>query len=418
MTGVLHHDGNGGQYLVCKFDKMNMSWSGDAILASCTVDLRQDVQANLGDAERNGPQVFSTMLNLVYHPSQSKIDALMAKLKSMDLTKYPAENVSSFCKDAIKLVREIRMNFMFEDQVQVPTLTHAALQGLLSGSDSYFNSKIMDITTSCDVHAFGGKLGNSKIEANAALAEAKELYCVLINSKCYGPALQHNKVDQLKALQGTVGKTVEGLKAIDTKVTKLSQDQDASSTTGNKVKTPGSNGIKCWTCGGDHRHSECPNKDKPKASHGLDEATSLKINELAKAKQETMPTRGAIPDDAKYDIEIDGEVKAKHCHHCGHFSKGASAHYTFEHKGTQSFPFNPQATMAAIPSPSGSCSASPLPFEEHTFIRCHDTSYDLPATPTGNVAQVDQAQMDQEAASLTNDFAGAYSGWLSWFSKE
>jgi len=52
-----------------------------------------------------------TLLTKLYRPSQSKIESLKDKLKSLDIRKYPGENVTTFVQDASKLVREIRMNF-------------------------------------------------------------------------------------------------------------------------------------------------------------------------------------------------------------------------------------------------------------------------------------------------------------------
>jgi len=48
-----------------------------------------------------------------------------------------------------------------------------------------------------------------------------------------------------------------------------------------------------------------------------------------------MPPRAQIPDDAQHCISIGGEVMAKYCRHCGHFVKGASAHFTKDHTGTR-----------------------------------------------------------------------------------
>jgi len=106
----------------------------------------------------------------------------------------------------------------------------------------------------------------------------------------------------------------------------------------------------------------CPNPKKqdgkPRVNHGLDEATSLKVSEMAKEKEKTMPKRQHIPDEAKYTIEIDGKVVAEFCCHCGRFVKGASMHGTQEHKGKQNlYPYvllsgSDAQTPGASPSPA------------------------------------------------------------------
>jgi len=72
-----------------------------------------------------------------------------------------------------------------------------------------------------------------------------------------------------------------------------------------------------------------------RVNHGLDEATSLKVGELAKEKIQTMPPRAQIPDDAQYCVSIGGQVLAKCCRHFGWFVKGASAHFTKDHTDTR-----------------------------------------------------------------------------------
>jgi len=50
-----------------------------------------------------------------------------------------------------------------------------------------------------------------------------------------------------------------------------------------------------------------------RVNHGLDEATSLKVSEMAREKLLTMPLRANIPDSIQHTIVINGAILAKYC---------------------------------------------------------------------------------------------------------
>jgi len=112
---------------------------------------------------------------------------------------------------------------------------------------------------------------------------------------------------------------------------------------------------------------KCPNPKeqhggKPKITHGLDEATSLKVSALAKEKEKTRPKKEHIPDNAEYTIEIDGKLVAQFCCHCGRFVKEASMHGTKEHKGKRNLcPYlTPPPDGASAPAPAPAPSPTPV----------------------------------------------------------
>jgi len=115
---------------VCPYDKINIRWSGSAILNSCSEALKMDLKDLVPLSEQTGPKLFFHFLQKLYRPSQSKIRVLCNNLEALTLTAYPAENVSLFCHNASKIVQEITMNFTIEDEV--PDLTTSALKGLTS----------------------------------------------------------------------------------------------------------------------------------------------------------------------------------------------------------------------------------------------------------------------------------------------
>ena len=320
---------------VCQYDRINMLWSAEAMLNSCTEDLKHDLKLSVDSDDRFGPKLLMAVFTKIYRPSQSKIEHLKERLKKMSIRTYPGENVTLFVQDATKLVREIKMNFMINSTV--PDLTTVALSGLTLSSDDLLLQRVRTIRINNDVNGFGKALGGSKTyEAIEALMDIDELYRVLVNQDDYSPA----RASPSRALQGAASPS-----------TTLVQNRAATGGSGTHVR-------RCWECNStDHVRSDCPQLQAgttttgsssqastsgssgagrtSRVNHGLDEATSLKVSEMAREKLLTMPSRANIPDSAQYTIAIDGTVRAKYCRHCGRFVKGASAHFTKDHTGTR-----------------------------------------------------------------------------------
>ena len=61
---------------VCKYDETNLSWSGQAVLNSCSDALRQDLKLKVTPSKHTGPQLMMALLNKFYRPSQAKIRKL------------------------------------------------------------------------------------------------------------------------------------------------------------------------------------------------------------------------------------------------------------------------------------------------------------------------------------------------------
>jgi hypothetical protein len=124
----LHSNGDLEQHPLCPHDRTNMLWSADAVLNSCTEILRQDLKLVIPPEERTGPTVLMALFQKLYRPSLANNKALLDKLDNMNIRTYPGENVTLFVQDAVKLVRELQMNFMSDDAM--PELTLTALSGL------------------------------------------------------------------------------------------------------------------------------------------------------------------------------------------------------------------------------------------------------------------------------------------------
>jgi len=163
-----------------------MLWSAEAMLNSCTEDLKHDIKLSVDSDDRFGPKLLMAVFTKIYRPSQSKIEHLKERLKKMSIRTYPGENVTLFVQDAVKLVREIKMNFMINSTV--PDLTTVALSGLTLSSDDLLLQRVRTICINNDVNGFGIALGGAKTyEAIEALMDIDELYCVLVNQDDYSP---------------------------------------------------------------------------------------------------------------------------------------------------------------------------------------------------------------------------------------
>jgi len=345
---------------LCNYDRTNLMWSGEALLNSCTEALKKDLKLSVMPNDRNGPKLLMALITKIYRPSLSKIEALKDSLKGLNLHSFPAENVTLFVQDATKLVREIKMNYM--SNYSIPDLTAAALSGLTVASDPLLLAQVRNLRIQSDVNGFclppgRGTLSLPVPDTLEALKMINELYRVLVNQSDYGPA----RKPVHKANLAGVGKD-----------SKLEQHRDSAGGAGSNAGRRN----KCWDCESpDHMRGDpsCPNPKKrdgkPRVNHGLDEATSLKVSEMAKEKEKTMPKRQHVPDDARYTIEIDGKVVAEFCRHCGRFVKGASMHPTKEHKGKRNlYPHVPLSgseaqVPAASPAPSPTAAAQLAPVQ-------------------------------------------------------
>jgi len=90
--------------------------------------LEESLQEHVKPAQQNGPNILRHLLFSNYRPSLSKVDELVDQLKAMSIKKFPAENVTAYNIEAMTLIREIKMNYMYPNQV--PNLATHDLRGL------------------------------------------------------------------------------------------------------------------------------------------------------------------------------------------------------------------------------------------------------------------------------------------------
>ena len=341
--------GNGARHPPCKLDALNLLWGGKACLNSCTDHLQLMIReyCHATGRELYYPIVQHQISMLTHRPSIHTVRMLVTKLEALDIRKFAGENVRLYVAEATLIVNEIQLNLTLQNQE--PTLSSSALKGLTHSSDSYFRTKVMDTLLKADENV---RISDPKhkLTPHAALQALLSTYMTLENTGAYGPSKQPGPGSSLKALQTQV----------DNIEAKLAQNRNAPSTTGNRgppnnrpggAGSSGGTGTRCSICGGHHSVSNC-NLEERAAATGLSKEVLLKLPPLIKAKVQSLPPRGSVPDEAKHSIELDGVIVAKYCDHCGRFTKGNKAHYTSEHSGNRKRTFVPASGPAPAPTPA------------------------------------------------------------------
>jgi hypothetical protein len=353
--GVTDQNNPSHRHAVCPYDTVNMTWSGEALLSSCSEILLDDIQDKLGD-NMYGPLVLSAILFKVYRPSYSTVEAKRNDLRNLKLTDFPAEDVSQYCQAATKIIREIRMNFMQRNQI--PTLTSDALKGLNCATDSYLRNRIAELSVQSDVNGFGYSTAGSTMEVTSVLDSVEACWRVLCNQGIYGPALQIKAQDKNSAFNAAVTHVVK------TEMQKLEQNRNAKSSVGSNE------GVKsgaCFDCGqtGHHRgDSTCP---KPKgrtagrtAGHGLDEVTAKRLNLLGKTKIKEYGDISKVPDGL--EILENGKTVSTFCSKCRFFTKGQTMHSSSSHGSGAPAPTSPPPTnQANLGSTTATSAQGPAP---------------------------------------------------------
>ena len=325
---LLATNGQPTRLQICSHDATNCRWSAEALFNSCSEALKEEIRNTVPATKWNGPWLLWVLLQKLYRPSYTSIESLKQQLSSLNIRDYPAQDVGKYVADALLIIREIDLNTMRRGSM--PELTMLALKGLMDCEDDFFRSMVKRIRLDSDVNGHGSGIGNSNADPKETLATLREKHRILVEQKSYDPALKSTpaasalvgKSSALATLQAMVGQAVEA------KVGAMKQDRSASGSSGGGSQTSSSSG-------------NSSAKKSVTFATPLDDATFAKLNQLIKDKLATLPVRATIPDDAEYNVAIDGVILAKYCKHCGRFIKGLKAHYTKDHSGTWKRPYKP-----------------------------------------------------------------------------
>jgi hypothetical protein len=335
------HDGRGGRLALCPYDRMNLDWSYDTVLNSCSANLVLQLKNNLTASEHNGPNALFEVLQHVYRRSEAKVEAIVKKIEALNIRDFPGQNVTQYKAQCDMLLDELAMNLPVGQNV--PTLRTKALHGLTQSTYPFFHGKVIEKTMESNPLAMNT---STVLGVKMALREMNDLYLELMEHQSYPPGNQPAKEEvHLKAMQAEV-------KSLKDELTKLTQDRSATSTVGNKSKSRwprsqstdsnGSNDSDSKPSGilKDSKYSSSDKKvqfDKklpnPQGTNGLSAEESEKLTALIKEKLTTMPNFDEIPDDKVYTIDLDGKKVATFCRKCRRFTRGTKQHSTQEHKG-------------------------------------------------------------------------------------
>ena len=128
------HDGKGGRLKPCQYDELNLQLSGEAVLNSCSLPLKHQLERILPNAvDRTGPTVYKHILEQVADQSVAHTRKLTKDLDSLSLRSIPGENVMLFVKQALDIVDDIHLTIL--DENAVPDLNTLVLHGLHDATD-------------------------------------------------------------------------------------------------------------------------------------------------------------------------------------------------------------------------------------------------------------------------------------------
>jgi hypothetical protein len=300
---------------LCQFDKICLQLSGQAVLNSCSPDMRETIDRLFPDMkDHQGPRLFVEILQNCRPPSRQLTDTLVTKLKALDIRTIKGQNVSMYQQKALEIVDEIYMSVL--DEHSVPELTVSALRGLERAADEKVRRLATNYIDKLD------KDSTIKLDPAIPLGAINHIYVQHVQRDAYmldtAPA----------ALQAEVANIKRTLEQDKSKGKKDSKE------------------IVCYGCNKKgHKKPDCPEKGKKadqdaekktNASSNSTSSSSDKLNKLIKKKLKSLSM--PVPEDAVHEIKMDGKVVAKYCSKCKRFTKGKSIHSTAEHKSKKDNP--------------------------------------------------------------------------------
>ena len=376
INGVLASStGRDHRYNICPYDADAMEISGEAILNSCSASLKRTIMRELADEERNGVSVFLAAIRLGRTYKNANVRSMCNDLESMDLRKYPGENVLAFCQDAMDRVDEIRLAAQTSNDLE--NLTQLVVHGMSLGSDEGLRSEVRLIIKDASAP-------DSSMTPEMAVKELSGYYTDSLARKTYGPAEQAPP----QAFQAYVQQ------AINQVTDRLTQDRSGVKD-GNNRNNDSSRGGPGRGNGAGRRHTSVSMGDAG------DRDKNKKINDLVRLsiKASGLPKDDTVDHDLKDDT---GTIVAKYCGKCSKWTKGNKLHYTRECTRTESvppesasdsLPDNPESNLASgdstsdITPSSGTLSTPPPSSLRPTgMLSLRGLDYSLPASPAPTVS--------------------------------
>ena len=347
------HIGNGNRHPVCPHDKVNSEIASHIVLNSCSDLLRQDTLDECEPVLLQGPYILFETLLKVHRPDVSKLNSYRDELMAVRVVNIEGQNFTTLKLLCAPILRKMELHYTYEDPII--DLSMLVIKTGLSctdiGMQQWLKDKIVDLNGD-------PALARSTKHAHRLLLQMEDRYISLKDANAYDPAKKPSPDEvRHKAMQAQVNN-------LEKKYTQLHQDRTANSTKGNSGDTPNSSA--------DASSSDRSKKDKARRYKGpeyynLTEYQFWSTIEQAKSRKQNMdPSK--IGEDEEHSIEVDGEITAKWCNHCGGFAKGKFQHYTSGHDSfraeqqknrTQAKPTKPAGMQAAAPATAPAAAAAP-----------------------------------------------------------
>ena len=365
------HDGRGRRLRVCKYDSVNLSLSGFALLNTCSTLLHDEIVRLIPKQnERTGPRVYYEIIQKMASLSVSYTRTLEEKLKKTKLSDFKGENVQMYAEHCLNIVDEIRMTSLLPDLI--PHLPSLILVGLTKAShQAIAHQATLDMAKSNKLFTKSGE--RISLEPSDILEPYIELWQSLDQMGLYGPSSTTKAMQAMQAQVKDIQKTLEQDKS--------KKSSGAGSSSGTRT---------CYECGSpDHLRNKCPKLQqgkgngksdkgttssspdrKPYQIPGLSAVDNLEVDKLIKDKLASLKPLHEVPADAKHDIKFKDKVVAKFCRKCKRFLKGDKAHYTSEHRSKGGDGKPPE-------KPVESATAS-LAVAAPALMRCEAADYDTP----------------------------------------
>ena len=244
-------------------------------------------------------------------------------MDAMDLTKYPAQNVSLLVRDVKEDLWEIYMNV--DSNQPVPGLVKKALSGLAKCTDPLIQMQVRQLCLESNQAGFGQAA--SAVSPFDALDKVENMYLTLRDQDDYGPAKEIKAQQAVAAFQANVTQAVQQ---------HLQQDRSAwSSVGGGRVL----NQRACWDCGATTHlcgDSNCPNSAShtpsqqsmrpspssapaPAPAHtpGVADPNQARVNQAACDFLNSLKPLSSVSPEQKIDFIFEGQLLGKICTKCG-----------------------------------------------------------------------------------------------------
>ena len=321
----------------CSLDLLNLKWSSQALLNSCSPEMKKHVERTLLPSDRSGPKILWTIISASETYNSSVIRDLCTKLSQLSLRSIPGENLQTFATAVLVQVRGIRMRCR---EKEIPTdLTQLSITGACDGTDETIRQEAKKLLLDSN------KAG-STISPEQAMDQLVKSWRSAVSLKIYGP----DNADRQKAHHQHAALVAAANQAqTDAQPGNLHR-------TGQGVPSSST----CHTCGGrGHFAKDCPSTKTSggaQISKGRSQLSDTDKRHLQLIKAFKLPSNIKETDYINVtDPSNNNEVIGEYCNVCKRIiRKGPGMHWTGKHvkKSALNRQSPPPSSEGAQPSPA------------------------------------------------------------------